>query len=57
MLGQQTLDPLFPLPQRTSCLLSFYTVVGSRGALLEMRLFEEDGLPCYLFGGMGQTKP
>lgn len=31
VLGQQTLDPLSPLPQRTSCLLSFYTVVGSRG--------------------------
>lgn len=49
-VGSQPTNPgssPLPLPKHTSCLLSFYTVVGSRGPL-EMRLFEEHGLPCDL---------
>lgn len=43
-------------PKHTSCLLSFYAVVGNRGGPpLEMRLFEEDWLPCYLFGVDGSA--
>lgn len=47
--------PSPPSPMHTSCLFSFYTVVGSGGGPVEMRLFEEDGLSCYLFGGMAQS--
>lgn len=49
--------PSPPSPSTPAVSFLFILWWEVEGALLEMRLFEEDGLPCYLFGRMGQTKP
>lgn len=53
MLGQQTLDPLSPSPSTPAVSFLFILWWEVEGSLLEMRSFEEDGLPWYLFGRMG----
>lgn len=52
VLSQQTLDPLFPLPQAHQLSPFFLYCGGKERGPAGNEIIEEDGLPCCLFGGM-----